>query len=600
MTPLAFHPLAELFPLIEGKEFDELVADIKANGLREAIVLTRAIAEGGEIIDGRNRFRACEAGEVAARFEVLPEDVDPLAYVISKNLHRRHLSDDQRRMVAAKLATVGRGRPSDNFAEREIKREEAAEMLAVDVAGVDRAKAIVAHGTEELRRAVEQGDISVNAGAQIAKRSDEEQRQELIERGILPNGARAIMSSRQEPADSLDFSPTPPWATRALMNLVLPHIGVGPKEFASAWDPACGEGHMTGVLEEYPLTVIGTDIFDYRDGEAMPPCWFKKQDFLDEKEAFPVVDWIITNPPFGDKTEPFVLRALSLAHVGVAMFVRLQWLESIGRYEAIFRDHPPTIIAFFAERVPLHMGRWEPDGTTATAYIWLVWKKGEVPRAPFWIPPGQRKALEREGDRERFTAHPVTKSDHSVDVTEKVDPETGEVIDPRAIYAQTIDAIPDDVFESSEPQHGADDNSVRTEPRGGSGPVDDGGVPPAVGLEVRTTAGAGGESAYSASAPVRDPVLGIPTAEQHQVLNGHLPPEKGGSDSNSIPDDLLRVELTKPQLAMLSRIRIEDCDRDEQAFIALARKHPEAATVASRTRLIAIAEFQGLTSEQQL
>lgn len=141
----------------------------------------------------------------------------------------------------------------------------------------------------------------------------------------------------------------------------------------------------------------------------------------------------------------------------------------------------------------------------------------------------------------------------------------------------------------SDSQHGEED-SVRTEryghndhtlPRGGPGPVDDGGVPPAVagvevqhenlplkhGLEVRTV----GAGAGIAPAPV--------------------PP---------IPDDLLRVELTKPQLAMLSRIRLEDCDRDEQAFIALTRKHPEATTAASRTRLIAIAEFQGLTSEQQL
>ena len=65
-------------------------------------------------------------------------------------------------------------------------------------------------------------------------------------------------------------------------------------------------------------------------------------------------DWIITNPPFGDKTEQFVLRALDLAKVGVAMFVRLQWLESVGPLaKTIFRDHPPTVIAFFAERVNL-------------------------------------------------------------------------------------------------------------------------------------------------------------------------------------------------------------------------------------------------------
>ena len=63
---------------------------------------------------------------------------------------------------------------------------------------------------------------------------------------------------------------------------------------------------------------------------------------------------------------------------------------------------PPTLIAFFTERVPLHKGRWEPEGATFTAYIWLVWIKGAEPRAPFWIPPGCRVALSKPEDIEKF------------------------------------------------------------------------------------------------------------------------------------------------------------------------------------------------------
>ncbi len=110
--PLAFHPLADLFPLIEGAEFDALVEDIKANGLREPIDLY-----DGMILEGRNRYRACLATEDLApeaelfaglmgTFQLVGHSVFDLfegddnearAYVISKNILRRHLTAEQKR-----------------------------------------------------------------------------------------------------------------------------------------------------------------------------------------------------------------------------------------------------------------------------------------------------------------------------------------------------------------------------------------------------------------------------------------------------------------------------------------------------------------------
>jgi hypothetical protein len=212
----------------------------------------------------------------------------------------------------------------------------------------------------------------------------------------------AGMAQRVQPQGDLDFAPTPPWATRALMERVLPQI---PEvDFAireqKCWEPACGEGHMAEVLREYFRFVHATDIHDYGHGDVV--------DFLgaDGKTAMPM-DWIISNPPFQDKALAFALRALELAGVGVALFVQLRWLETLERYEQLFKPAPPTLVAIFVERVPLHMGRWEPDGTTATAYMWLVWVKDRTPQAPMWIPPGCREALTRPDDEKRFTAHPV-------------------------------------------------------------------------------------------------------------------------------------------------------------------------------------------------
>ena len=87
MTALEFHPLANLFPLVEGTEFDDLVADIGAHGLHEPIVVFE-----DKILDGRNRYRACMAARVEPTFTVYMGD-DPISYVVSLNLRRRHLNE---------------------------------------------------------------------------------------------------------------------------------------------------------------------------------------------------------------------------------------------------------------------------------------------------------------------------------------------------------------------------------------------------------------------------------------------------------------------------------------------------------------------------
>jgi hypothetical protein len=218
------------------------------------------------------------------------------------------------------------------------------------------------------------------------------------------NGARSVMGSRVEPDDSLNHFPTPPWATRALCEIVLPHLGIVWDDTPwRTWEPACGEGHMSEVLAEYFFGgVCASDIHDYGYRGTDGRTWIGTFDFLNHRPMN--CDWIVTNPPFGDKTIPFILRAIELARVGVAMFLRLQILEGQERFEKVFKPHPPTLVSFFSERVPLCKGRWNPDGGTATAYVWLVWMKDRAPMAPFWIPPGCRESLSKADDRARFAA----------------------------------------------------------------------------------------------------------------------------------------------------------------------------------------------------
>lgn len=94
-----YHPVSMLFPLLEGAEFDELKADIAANGLLEAIWLH----PDGSIIDGRNRHRACIETETQPRFRTWDNGGSLVSFVVSMNLHRRHLTYDQRVGMALKL-----------------------------------------------------------------------------------------------------------------------------------------------------------------------------------------------------------------------------------------------------------------------------------------------------------------------------------------------------------------------------------------------------------------------------------------------------------------------------------------------------------------
>lgn len=215
---------------------------------------------------------------------------------------------------------------------------------------------------------------------------------------MIPAGHSAVMASRREPPDSLDFFPTPPWATRALLRHVLPRVLNG-YHIASAWDPACGEGHMAEVFAEDIAIVKASDVFDYGRGHTVA-------DFLDPGTAMtPRPDLIGFNPPF-KVALPFVRRALDLTGCAVAALVRTAWIEGVERYGELFRDHPPTLFAPFVERVPMTKGRWDPDASTATSYAWFVWVEGASPLAPFWIPPGCRQALTRPDDRRRFGVAP--------------------------------------------------------------------------------------------------------------------------------------------------------------------------------------------------
>ena len=99
-----FHPLAGRFPLMEGAEFEDLANDIATNGQNETVKLFE-----GKILDGRNRYQACKARKKPCRYENWSGEGDAAAdYVVSMNLHRRHLTPDTRKALVIELRQKGK------------------------------------------------------------------------------------------------------------------------------------------------------------------------------------------------------------------------------------------------------------------------------------------------------------------------------------------------------------------------------------------------------------------------------------------------------------------------------------------------------------
>jgi hypothetical protein len=197
------------------------------------------------------------------------------------------------------------------------------------------------------------------------------------------------MATRVEAADSLDDFPTPPWATRALCEWVK-DMGYDLGSMTCR-EPAANRGHMVKPLREYFAEVQASDIHDYGAG-------FPVADYLEDPTGMGVVGWTITNPPFR-LAQQFIQQARNTSRHGVAVIVRTAFLQSAGRFNALFRDAPPSDILQFTERVVMHKGKLSAKGSTATAYCWLVWRNNARGGRPAfdWIPPC-RKALERPGD----------------------------------------------------------------------------------------------------------------------------------------------------------------------------------------------------------
>lgn len=187
----------------------------------------------------------------------------------------------------------------------------------------------------------------------------------------MPNCLKILGISETAEREKNDFYATDPKAMYKLLEYETFDKNI--------WEPACGEGNLSEVLKEKGFNVYSTDLIDrgYQD---------EQKDFLNSSDRW--FGDIITNPPFKYTIE-FVQKALESVDTGkkVAMFLKLNYICGVKRYNEIYSKFPPQRIYAFVHRVACSKNN-QKDGFKGNAmdYGWFVWEKGKyAPTELKWI-----------------------------------------------------------------------------------------------------------------------------------------------------------------------------------------------------------------------
>ena len=196
---MKFHKVADIFPLLEGEEFDALINDIRENGLLEPIWV-----HDEQIIDGRNRFRACEEAEVDPAFQDYRGTEEGLiSFVVSLNLIRRHLTVGQRAALAVALKPMLADEAAtrhEQLAGRETQqisagfvgqaRDQAGALVGVSHASVDEAEHVSRRNPEVFER-LKSGEVNLPQATAVLDLEDK------VANALLDKAVREHWSGRE-------------------------------------------------------------------------------------------------------------------------------------------------------------------------------------------------------------------------------------------------------------------------------------------------------------------------------------------------------------------------------------------------------------------
>jgi ParB-like chromosome segregation protein Spo0J len=345
-----FHPACTVFPQLSDDELKDLADDIAANGLRNPIVVWR-----GKILDGRNRYLACEIAEVEPRFTEFEGD-DPIGWVISQNLQRRHLTASQKALVALDVLPLlekeakqrqrraneyrGNGHSAQKCAERNGKgkaAEAAARIVGASPRYIEMVKS-VKQKAPELVDQIRTGELSVSEAEKLASLPKRE-RQRALRLGsngaTSKNGSSTYVFNGGGPKNPRQNTiATPPGICRFLHDLISPFYKI-----KTILDPSAGDGALTKPWKG--VRVISYEIL-------------KGNDFFECPDKI-AADLVLCNPPFNNMNgetrflpHVFLERIFEVvsARTPVVLFtpmaMRLDQTSKSSRWLWL-RDHAPPI-----------------------------------------------------------------------------------------------------------------------------------------------------------------------------------------------------------------------------------------------------------------
>ncbi len=232
---LSQHPISAVFPAMTEEEFTDLVKDMKAHRQRLPITVY-----DDQVLDGWHRYRACVELGITPQLEEFT-GTDPVAYVLSLNLKRRHLTQSQRAMIAAELRNVGHGRPAKKKVQPcTFSATQAAKALQVSRRQVMHATAIRRRGTSHLVAAVKRGDVSIRKAAQQVRAAQQPPAPTPAAKAALvsvpPRAARRMpevgqygkeFDKAKKAVQALDLAALPPEGREIVVGFVLNQLRKG-------------------------------------------------------------------------------------------------------------------------------------------------------------------------------------------------------------------------------------------------------------------------------------------------------------------------------------------------------------------------------------